>query len=375
VRRPRFITHDLWASPLWKRLDAILSGGVRQRITTLGYIFAAIIIIVGLAAFLSANNLLFLILALLLAVFLVSGFVSRMGLAGLELELSLPEHLTARQETRARAQVRNTKPWMPSFSIRLQSTEVNAFPVDLYFPVIPGASAIGDSIPVCFPRRGSYRENSFQFQTRFPFGFTERRIRVPLRGEVIVYPSIAPQPAFENLLDQMEGEMSAKRKGHGTDFHRVRPYEYGENIRHIDWKSTAHTGKLQIREFTSHDNRSAEIFLDLTMRVTPEFAAWFERAVECAAFLVWHLTRQEVQVQFRTQEVAYLTPGDVDCYAILKYLATVEPLGRGTPAPAPDDESHVHVALTAHPEKWSHSEWHCPELPELPQPEPAAAKH
>lgn len=363
MRRIRFSRPDLSASPVWKRLDAVLSGGVRQRITTLGYIFAAIIVVVGLAAFLSANNLLFLILALLLAVFLVSGFVSRMGLAGLELELTLPEHLSARQSARARAQVRNVKPWMPSFSIRLQSADSHVFPVDLYFPVIPGASAIGESIPVLFPRRGSYRDNSFQFQTRFPFGFTERRIRVPLRGEVIVYPSIAPQPAFEDLLERMEGEMAAKRKGLGTDFHRVRPYEIGENVRHIDWKSTAHTSKLQLREYTSHDNRSAEIFLDLAPQAVPDFTAWFERAVECAAFLVWHLTRQEIQVRFRTQEVAYLAPDEVDCYAILKYLATVEPLGHAAASPAPDEESHVHVALTACPAAWSAEHWHCPELP------------
>lgn len=370
MRRLRFTRPDLWSSPVWKRLDTVLSGGVRQRITMLGWIFAAIIIIVGLAAFLSANNLLFLILALLLAVFLVSGFVSRMGLAGLELELILPEHLTARQSARARAQVRNVKPWMPSFSIRLQNTESNAFPVDLYFPLIPGASAIGESIPVCFPRRGSYRENSFQFQTRFPFGFTERRIKVPLRGEVIVYPSIAPHPAFEELLEQMEGEMAARRKGHGTDFHRVRPYEFGENIRHIDWKSTAHTGKLQLREYTSHDNRSAELFLDLTPVAEPDFLPWFERAVECAAFLVWHLTRQEIQVQFRTQEVALLTPEEVDCYTIFKYLATVEPMTVAAGTREPDEESHAHVALTAQPDRWAAAQWHCPELPERPAEKP-----
>jgi uncharacterized protein (DUF58 family) len=366
MRRIRFTRPELWTSPVWRRLDALLSGGVRQRITMLGYTFAAIIVVVGLAAFLSANNLLFLILALLLAVFLVSGFVSRLGLAGLELELTLPEHLTARQSARARVQVRNIKQWMPSFSIRLLGADANAFPVDLYFPVVPGKTALGETVPVLFARRGSYRENSFQFLTRFPFGFTERRIQVPLRGEVIVYPSIAPQPAFEDLLERLEGEIASRRKGHGTDFHRVRPYEYGENVRHVDWKSTAHTGNLQVREFTSHDNRQAEIFLDLAPGVGEEFLAWFERAVECAAFLVWHLTRQEIEVRFRTQERSMVTPGEVDAYAVLKYLATVEPLTVAPLAGAalaarPDEDAHVHVALTAAPERWG--EWNCPALP------------
>ena len=342
-----------------------MSGGIRQRITRLGYIFAAIILIVGLAAFLSANNLLFLILALLLAVFLVSGFVSRMGLAGLELELTLPEHLTARQAARARVQVRNTKGRMPSFSIRLLGAHPRTFPVDLYFPLIPARSAVGETIPVCFARRGSYRENSFQFLTRFPFGFTERRIQVPLRGEVIVYPSIEPHPEFENVLERVEGEVSARRRGLGTEFHRIRPYEIGENVRNVDWKATAHTGLLQLREYTSNDNRSAEVFLDLTAGDGAEFHAWFERAVDCSAFLVWHLLRQDIQLQFRTQEISLAAPGEVDAYTILKYLATVEPLG-GTATPVtahPDEQVHVHVALTAHPESWDGARWHCPSLP------------
>ena len=35
----------------------------------------------------------FLILAAMLATFMVSGFVSRLGLAGLELDLILPQHI------------------------------------------------------------------------------------------------------------------------------------------------------------------------------------------------------------------------------------------------------------------------------------------
>ena len=344
-------------------METVLFGGVRQRITRLGYIFAAVILVVGLAAFLSANNLLFLILALLLAVFLVSGFVSRMGLAGLELELTLPEHLTARQHASARAQVRNVKNWLPSFSIRLRGTRPQTFPVDLYFPLIPGKSAVGETIPVRFPRRGSYRENSFQFQTRFPFGFTERRIQVPLRGEVIVYPSIEPHPEFEDILERVDGEMAARRQGLGTEFHRIRPYEVGENARNVDWKATAHTGRLQVREYTSNDNRSAELFLDLARQEEPGFAEWFERAVDCAAFLVWQLTRKEIRVTFRTQQASFTAPDEVNVYTILKYLATVEPLGSSGAVSPPNDELHVHLALTRHPESWQSARWHCPGLP------------
>ncbi|HEV2445157.1 MAG TPA: hypothetical protein VGS58_04525, partial [Candidatus Sulfopaludibacter sp.] len=53
------------------------------------------ILVVGLAAILSANNMMFLIAAAMMATLLVSGFVSRLCLAGLELDFLVPEHVSA----------------------------------------------------------------------------------------------------------------------------------------------------------------------------------------------------------------------------------------------------------------------------------------
>ena len=53
-------------------------------------VFIAALIVVALGAAISANNLLFLIVAAMFATFSISGLVSRLVLAGLELELMLP---------------------------------------------------------------------------------------------------------------------------------------------------------------------------------------------------------------------------------------------------------------------------------------------
>ena len=80
----------------WHRFATAFSNalalGLRQRITASGLAYFATLLIIALAAFLSANNLLFLILAAMFSTFLISGFISRLGLAGLELDLVLPEH-------------------------------------------------------------------------------------------------------------------------------------------------------------------------------------------------------------------------------------------------------------------------------------------
>ena len=79
----------------WPWLRTALDHGTRQQVTRLGLLFTLTCVLVSLAAFVSANNLLFLILALLLATWMVSGFIGRLSLAGLELDFLLPEHLCA----------------------------------------------------------------------------------------------------------------------------------------------------------------------------------------------------------------------------------------------------------------------------------------
>ena len=75
----------------------------------------------------------------------------------------------------------------------------------------------------------------------------------------------------------LRGEMQAHYRGRGGEFYRIRPYEPFESARHVDWKATAHTGELQVREFAREQEHLLEIFLDLE---TPEaLHDWFERAV------------------------------------------------------------------------------------------------
>ena len=80
---------------LLRRLKASLRRGIRYRVTRGGLLFTLAILLVATAAALSANNLLFLILAVMIATLMISGFISRLCLAGLELDLVLPEHISA----------------------------------------------------------------------------------------------------------------------------------------------------------------------------------------------------------------------------------------------------------------------------------------
>jgi uncharacterized protein (DUF58 family) len=338
----------------WSRLQSSIDFSIRTQVTRLGLLFTMASVIVALAAFASANNLLFLILAAMLATFMVSGFVSRLSLAGLELDFLVPEHICAGRKFTGRIVVRNTKGWMPSFSIHVAASSDSGLSAPLYFPVIPGGARLEEPVELFFARRGSYQQNSFRFSTRFPFGFTERRIRVPLRREILIYPSIDPKLGFEDLLLSLEGEIASFYRGHGHDFYRIRPYEHSESARHVDWKATAHTGDLQVREFAREQEQAVAFFLDLD--VPPAQAQWFETAIDRCAYLAWTMAQHGSRIRFCTQQVDWQIPEEADVYTILKYLATVSPRP-GKPLAAVNDRTVFQIVFSATPERLAEAGW------------------
>jgi uncharacterized protein (DUF58 family) len=340
-------------SPLWARLRAWTALGMRQQITRAGLLFTLCALIVGLAAFASANNLLFLILAAMLATLLVSGFISRLGLAGLELEILHPEHISARRKISGRVVVQNDKLLIPSFSIQLSGTAESGFDTVLYFPSIPGHARVEEPVDLWFPKRGTYRDNTFYFTTRFPFGFASRRAPVHVKQEVIVYPCVDPQPELEALLAGITGEIQSYFRGLSNDFHRIRPYEQFESARHVDWKATAHTGELQVREFAREEEQSIHILLDLELPPGDVF----ENAVDCCAYLAWRLTRAPVaRLHFASQDFDVRVPEDGEVYTILKYLAVVAPI-KGKAPPSADDQESIHILFTAQPDRFAPLGW------------------
>jgi len=344
---------------IWKQFRAALVRRMRYRITRGGVLFTLAILVVMLGAVFSTNNLLFLVAAAMMATLLVSGLISRLCLAGLELDFLVPEHVSAGRVVPGRLAVRNQKWLMPSFSIRVEGVREIEAPAPVldsgvYFPLIAGGAAVEETVQVRFPRRGTYRENGFAFSTGFPFGFLEKSARVTLRRETIVYPSIQPQAGFEDLLLGITGEIETHYRGLGKDFYRIRPYEALESARHVDWKATAHVGALQVREFAREQERRVEVFLD--REVPHSLDRWFEHAIDCCAFLAWRLSNDGATIHFRSNGFSFRQPEEGDIYAVLKYLALVYPQGSSSPE-GPIEESSYKLVFTANPRKFTSAGW------------------
>jgi len=334
----------------WRK---VLEQNVRQRVTVLGTLFSLALAMVGVAAFLSANNLLFLLLAALIATLLISGLVSRLGLAGLELRVQVPDHIAARRKLAGRVIISNSKLLMPSFSLRLSGEPGSGLASDLYIPVIPAGKSVSEPAEIFFERRGQYRDNAFQLHSRFPFGFTERSARVVLERELVIYPPIDPAPEQERLLAGLLAELESNQRGTGTDFYRHRPYEFLESARHLDWKASAHTGELQVRDFARQEENAVSLFLDLDTNDTE----YFEAAVNACAYLLWELSRSGATVSLRSQNFEGSIPENADVYAMLRYLALVTSI-QGQSLPPPHADRNSTIAFSARPEAMRAAGWH-----------------
>jgi uncharacterized protein (DUF58 family) len=78
-------------------------------------------------------------------------------------------------------------------------------------------------------------------------------------------------------------------KGRGVEFDESRPYQAGDDLRTIDWRVTARTGKPHTKVFREERNRPVFVWLDLRrpMLFATRGAYKGVRAAEMAALIAW----------------------------------------------------------------------------------------
>jgi uncharacterized protein (DUF58 family) len=329
---------------------------MEYKITREGWLYILGIILISLAALNTGNNLLFLILASLIAIILMSGILSSITLSGVAMRLQLPEHIFAGQPVRASIELENEKLTLPSFSLRVEAvTAKNSPPAALletpaYFPYLAKRGRAQQSVPISFPARGVYRQDAFRIVTRFPFGFLQKSHRVELRTEALVYPSVEPTREFFEILPGLQGAMESLAKGRGQDLYALRDYVPTDSARHVHWKASARLGSLMVREFTREDDARVLLVLDPHISTPTDGAATqiaadrFERAVTLCAGIAWHFFERNALLQFRSAGLeTTLAPAEETIFSILHHLALAQPL--------PADPQHTLLTkLAASPE-------------------------
>jgi uncharacterized protein (DUF58 family) len=330
-------------------------------LTREGMAYLGVALVIGIAALNTANNLLFIVLAAMLAAIVVSGIASAAVLRGLELDVIVPRNAFATRPVQLRVNLINPRLWMPAFSVKVFTPEDKKkkqrgwewrrtefiFPRRrqwfklpdyvlrkkgpppwqpkiltraVYFTYVGPRSQAGVDLELAFPRRGHYSQEGFSLATRFPFSFLLKSRKVRLERDLLVYPALLDSDDFLELLPMITGEFVSFVRGRGSELYRIREHTPQDPARFVDWKATAKTGSMKVREFTREDERRLRIVFDNPEpgRVSPPA---YERAVSLAASLACHFNGENVDLSFDGSGY----DGGLHLEDFLRYLATVQP--------------------------------------------------
>ena len=143
-------------------------------------------------------------------------------------------------------------------------------------------------------------------------------------------PPVQPTEEFYEILPLVSGELESYQRGRGHDLYAIRDYQFNDSARHVDWKASARTGALQVREYAREDERRVLLAFDPyldTGNPDARAAQQFERAVALCAGLAWHFHEINSVLEFRSAGFATprVTAGEI-VYDVLRCLASVTPL-------------------------------------------------
>ena len=119
--------------------------------------------------------------------------------------------------------------------------------------------------------------------------------------------------ARKNIHGQMSGNYLSRSKGRGMEFDEVRHYQTGDDIRAIDWRVTARTGKTHTKLFREELERPVLIATDLSasMHFGSQLLFKSVQAAHLASLVAWHAKNRGDRlggIVFNQQEHLELKP-------------------------------------------------------------------
>ncbi len=177
-------------------------------------------------------------------------------------------------------------------------------------------------------KRGVIDIGPFRIVRQDPLRFFIREITISLREKIFVCPKIVGlKLGAAGQIADLEGVSSAQPVDSDFAFHAIREYQSGDQPRHLDWRATARTGKLQVRQFTQTQSAKTLLVLDTTDASYADKND-FELAVSAAASIcaavisAGHLSLLTLSGGAATQAYAEIPGGSVS--VMLETMAAVK---------------------------------------------------
>ena len=125
------------------------------------------------------------------------------------------------------------------------------------------------------------------------------RTRIDL-ASLISLGNLAAQLKLKHRLKpaRMSGQRLSPHKGRGMVFEETRPYQAGDDVRHIDWRVTARTGQTHSKLF--REERETPVLIGVDYRLSMQFATRgvFKtvQAAKLAGILAWSALHEHERV-------------------------------------------------------------------------------
>jgi uncharacterized protein (DUF58 family) len=139
--------------------------------------------------------------------------------------------------------------------------------------------------------RGSFAFSPPVVRTHGALGLVQRQGTLAAASEVRVYPDLVTLSSREASLVPALGARQGSRRsptpGEGREFHQLRDYVAGDDVRLLDWKSFARRGRPAVREHRAERNQRVLLLLDAGRLMTAQVGdrSKFDWAVQAAGRL------------------------------------------------------------------------------------------
>lgn len=228
----------------------------RLRLSAEGAVTVLIALGFFAAAFNTGSNLLYLVLAAVLAFLALSLGLVDLGLRGLLIRRDAPETAVLGEEVLIEIWARNPRR-LPLFGLEvLEDGAEHTDPrmrAGVFFDAIPPGATVRAGFRTRFLRRGPARLPRLAIRMGFPVGLIEKTTLIAWPAEVLVLPRMRPllaEARDDSALEAAEGQRSAILGAERRDrLRHIRDYQPGDRLRAIHWPTSARYGRLMVREF------------------------------------------------------------------------------------------------------------------------------
>ncbi|MHA2430711.1 MAG: DUF58 domain-containing protein [Promethearchaeota archaeon] len=190
--------------------------------------------------------------------------------------------------------------------------------------------------------RGEYPLGPLSITVKDRLGFnSEERIVPDSVSDILVYPPYEDIKKIEILgskrsLQLNYGLQRSKQKGLGSEFYGMRKYVFGDQFRLIDWKASARTQQLIVKEYESERDITVMIIIDASNSMAGGAIenTKFEYAIRAGMLLTKvALTRRDsvgVFIFSDKKNMQFLKPGrgEDHFYQVLDFVAKIKPEGK-----------------------------------------------